>query len=287
MIEEYDNPYLMRLWGHITHGKMLRSRLILEIAGWNAQSVKLSAVVELIQLASLLHDDVIDNASLRRSKPSINELFGNQNAVMLGDALYSKAFYYLCDFATPIARSLSNAVCQLSSGEIWDVFLAQEVNGSLDVYFQMIEQKTASLIASSAECAAHLAGLDSKAYLHYGKCLGMAFQIVDDILDITQPQEVLGKPAMSDFKEGKMTLPYLLLQDKLEVWEQERLKAMCGVELDTEQREWVASQMQKHQCIKQSAAIAQKYANDAVELLPKPYNPKLDAIIASMVQRSF
>lgn len=287
LIAEFKNPFLGEMFSQISHGKMLRSSLVLAIAGKSKESLRLCAIIELIQLASLLHDDVIDESQMRRGKASLNACFGSKNAVMLGDALYSKAFYYLASFPTPIAQSLSNAVCKLSSGEVYDVCLSQSFNASIDQYYTMIEEKTASLIASSAECSAILAGLDGDAYFHYGKCLGIAFQIIDDLLDLTQTQEILGKPAMSDFKEGKMTLPYLLLYEKLGEKDKEKLKKMWQKELLKEEEQWIKQKMQEHQSIQKSRDIAFQFANDSLSKLKKPYNPKLKEVIESMLERSF
>ncbi|WP_027327566.1 polyprenyl synthetase family protein [Helicobacter pametensis] len=288
MIQDFHNPFLNQMFDQITHGKMLRSSMVLSIAPHNQMTIKLCAIIELIQLASLLHDDVIDESAIRRGKPSLNVQFGNKNAIMLGDALYAKAFFHLTSFPQEIAQSLSGAVCKLSNGEIYDVFLSQGFNASKEQYFLMIEEKTASLIASSAECAAILAGLESEGYLHYGKCLGIAFQIIDDILDITQSQEVLGKPSMQDFKEGKTTLPYLLLYENLPSLEaKEKLQNLCGKELSLDEKQWILDSMDQYQCIKQSQHLAQEIAKDSLSKLTSSYNPKLKEIINSMIQRSF
>lgn len=286
-IAEFENPFLQEMWAQISHGKLLRSSLILAIAGKNEQSIKLSAIIELIQLASLLHDDVIDGSQMRRGREAINARFGNQNAIMLGDALYAKAFYHLASFPTPIAKSVSHAVCKLSSGEIYDVFLSSSFNPSLERYYTMIEEKTASLIASSAECSAILAGLESQDYFHYGKCLGVAFQIVDDILDITQSQEILGKPAMSDFRDGKMTLPYLLLYERLDACQQDRLQNLCGKELSAQEEQWIRQEMQEMRILEESHRIAEQFGRDSIVGLKGSFNPKLEEIIQSILKRSF
>lgn len=287
LVGEFENPFLQEMFSQSSHGKMLRSSLILAIAGKNQESIRLCAIVELIQLASLLHDDVIDESQMRRGKESLNARFGSKNAVMLGDALYSKAFYHLAFFSLPIAQSLSNAVCKLSSGEIYDVYLSQSFNPSIDRYSTMIEEKTASLIASSAECAAILAGLESDSYFYYGKCLGIAFQIIDDLLDVTQTQEILGKPAMSDFKEGKMTLPYLLLYKKLDVFDKEKLQEMCGRGLSKEEERWIKEKMQENKSIEECRNLAFQISNDSLSKLKKPYNSKLKEIVGAMLERSF
>ncbi|MCE3046822.1 polyprenyl synthetase family protein [Helicobacter kayseriensis] len=287
LIKDFQNPFLEQMFSQISHGKMLRSSMVLAIAGKNQQSIELCAIIELIQLASLLHDDVIDESMIRRGQKSINASYGSKSAVMLGDALYAKAFYHLTFFDSLIAQSLSNAVCRLSSGEIYDVFLAQSFNPSKEKYCLMIEEKTASLIASSAECAAILAGLDAKDYFHYGKCLGIAFQIIDDILDITQPQEVLGKPAMNDFKEGKTTLPYLFLFEALDHEGRERLQGLCGKELNQDEKKWIKDHLEKYSCIEKSQQLAIGIAKDSLVKIKNPYNPALKEMIDAMIQRSF
>lgn len=287
LVLEFDNPYIQRLFSQISSGKMLRSRLILAIAGESKESIKLCSIIELIQLASLLHDDVIDDSLMRRGKESLNALYGSKNAIMLGDALYSKAFFHLSSFSAPISQSVSNAVCLLSSGEIRDVFLSQKFNPSMQEYLLMVEEKTASLIASSAQSAAMLVGLDEKAYYHYGLCLGIAFQIIDDILDITQSEQVLGKPSMNDFREGKTTLPYIKLYEALPQKEQEYLISLHAKEISEEQKQWLFSSFEKYHCIAESIAMAKQYAQSATSKLQKGYNPKLDEMIEAMIQRSF
>ncbi|MEA1913949.1 MAG: polyprenyl synthetase family protein, partial [Campylobacterota bacterium] len=193
----------------LAQGKMLRSKLILKIAGVDEHSIKLCAVVEMIHAASLLHDDVIDEADMRRGKPSINAMFDNKTSIMFGDILYSIAFTQLSQMDKRIAYTISNAVTLLSIGEMLDVELTNEFNTSYDAYLDMIYKKTASLIEASAKAAAIMANKDEEAFALYGKNLGLAFQMIDDILDITQDSSTLGKPALLDFVEGKVTIPYL------------------------------------------------------------------------------
>ena len=195
---------------------MLRSKLILKIAGQTKESIKLCAIIEMIQSASLLHDDVIDEADTRRGKPSINALFDNKTSIMFGDILYSKAFSELTLMDKQIAYTVADAVTKLSIGELMDVELANSFNSSYDLYFEMIYNKTASLIEASAKAAALLVQKDPTSFALYGKNLGLAFQMIDDILDITQDSQTLGKPAMLDFVEGKVTIPYLLLYERID-----------------------------------------------------------------------
>lgn len=287
LVGEFHNPFLEKMFEQISCGKMLRSSLILAISGKTQESLRLCAIVELIQLASLLHDDVIDESAMRRGRKAIHSEFGNKNAIMLGDALYAKAFFHLSAYPQAVAKSLSDSVCKLASGEIYDVFLSQEFHTSKEQYLLMVEQKTASLIAASAECAAILAGLNPYEYFHYGRCLGIAFQIIDDILDITQSQETLGKPSMSDFKEGKMTLPYLFLFEELGLDDQKKLQNLCGKTLEQSQEEWIKNLMQEKKSIQKAKDFAQEMTKKSLQELKKPYNPKLDEMVGLMLERSF
>ena len=215
LIKDCGYQRALDMFENISSGKKLRSKLILKIAGENQISLKLCAVIELIHLASLLHDDVIDDSTIRRGKPSINALFGSKNAIMLGDILYSKGFYEIVSLNPQIAKIISKAVLDLSIGEMMDVDLGSKFSPNLDEYLKMIELKTAVLIEAAARSAAIIAKLDESAYSIYGKNLGLAFQIVDDILDIVSDENKLGKPAFNDYKEGKTTLPYILLYNTL------------------------------------------------------------------------
>ena len=203
------------MYAKVPSGKRLRTKLILKIAGADENSVMLSCIVELIHAASLLHDDVIDEALTRRGVSSINATFGDKTAIMLGDILYSKAFYELTSFDVKIAKNISNAVTLLSLGELQDVQMGESFNSDLNSYMQMIYNKTASLIEASARCGALLCGKDEESFGLYGKNLGLAFQIVDDVLDVTQDSATLGKPSLNDFVEGKTTLPYILAYERI------------------------------------------------------------------------
>ncbi len=212
-IADLDDKEVSRLYHQLPHGKRLRAKLILKIAGPSLAVVKTAAVVEMIHAASLLHDDVIDDAYTRRSKPSLNALYGNKTAIMLGDILYSKGFLELNNISAEVSKMISNSVTQLSLGELKDVSLSKMFNTDKEIYLEMIYQKTASLMEACAGAAALLAGKDKHIYMTYGRNLGIAFQMIDDLLDITMDAETLGKPALHDFEEGKTTLPYIYLYE--------------------------------------------------------------------------
>jgi octaprenyl-diphosphate synthase len=207
-IDDLDSDFIKNFYKDISTGKMLRSKL-LHIITSSKDATKVSAIIEMIHLSSLLHDDVIDDATTRRGVETINSKYSNMHSIMLGDIFYSKAFFELTNFNQDIAKSISSAVTKLSLGELLDVELSKAINTDIDKYYEMIYLKTSALIESTAECGAILAKKDIKNYKIFGKNLGIAFQIIDDILDITQDEKTLGKPSFSDFKEGKTTLPMI------------------------------------------------------------------------------
>lgn len=284
MVKDLAYERASKMFASLNSGKMLRSKLVLKIAGHSDRAIDLCAIIELIHLASLLHDDVIDDAMLRRAKPSINAQYGTKNAIMLGDILYSRGFMQLANFNPNIIIAISGAVCKLSVGELMDVDLSQNFNDNLQKYLQMIEYKTAALIQAASSSAAMLAGLNDKPYEIYGKNLGLAFQIIDDILDITGDEKSLGKPAMNDYKEGKTTLVYILLYQKLENTDKIKLKSLFKKELNPDELAWLKDKISKHNIITECKKIAHQYSQLAIQATP---NTELSSIAADMINRSF
>ncbi len=287
MVASLGDARSVELFHRVPKGKRLRAKLILKIAGVSDASLKLAAIVELIHAASLLHDDVIDDAFTRRGEDSINALFGNKTAIMLGDILYSKGFSELTFMPNEVAYSVSHAVALLSVGELLDVDLSHAFNDSEERYFDMIYKKTASLIEASAKAAALLAGKDATIYALYGKNLGLAFQIIDDILDITQSSETLGKPSLNDFKEGKTTLPYLYMYRKLSSSDQTKLLSLFQQELDEIQKIWIKTKMNETKALEDSIDYARKLGLEALEVIEKEEDVGLSTIIKDMIERNF
>ena len=276
----------LELLEKLATGKMLRSKLILKIAGVNEESIKLCAVVEMIHAASLLHDDVIDDADTRRGQPSVNALYDNKTSIMFGDILYSRAFTELSQMDKRVAYTISNAVTLLSIGEMIDVDLTNSFNTSYDLYLDMIYKKTASLIEASAKAAAIIAGLDENKYALYGKNLGLAFQMIDDILDITQDSATLGKPSMHDFVEGKVTIPYLLLHERVE--DKAKLESLYKKELNEEDSSWIKEQMQITNALNDSILQAKAISNEAIDAVIDEQNSQtLVMIMKAMIEREF
>lgn len=204
------NRHLLRI-----KGKMFRPTLLLLSAkvtdGLSPRSVTLGAVVELIHLATLIHDDSVDHSALRRGQPTVNALFSHQIAVIMGDYLYSRAITELVklDDLDPL-RVMSRVTNEMTVGEMREIVAHDVLDFTMDDYDRLIDAKTASLLSGACEVGA-LGGEPTArdALRDYGRYLGMAFQIVDDLLDYTGSADVTGKPAGLDLREHKITLPLI------------------------------------------------------------------------------
>lgn len=284
---ECDTKVVNELFTHLHTGKMLRSKLVQKIAGENEQTIKLCAVIEMIHAASLLHDDVIDDADTRRGNPSVNAIYDNKTAIMFGDILYSKGFSKLLEFEAKIAKKVADAVTLLSIGELLDVELSKDFNTNYDAYLDMIYKKTASLIEASAYSAAVLANKDENAYGLYGKNLGLAFQMVDDILDITSDSATLGKPAMHDFVEGKVTIPYLKMYAALSHDDKNKLKSLHKKSLNDEELAWLKSKFEQTNAVNESILQAKEVGLSGIMAIKSDNNESLVNIMKQMIERDF
>jgi octaprenyl-diphosphate synthase len=204
------NAHLLQM-----QGKMFRPTMLLlvdEAAGTlDPRSVDLAAVVELIHLATLVHDDSVDHSVLRRGMPTINSLFSHQVSVIMGDYLYSRAVIELVHLADlePL-RVLARVTNEMTVGEMRQLLAHDRLRYTDEEYTLLIRSKTASLLSGAAECGALSAAPEIRqAMARFGDALGMAFQIVDDLLDFTQPESVTGKPSGLDLREHKVTLPLI------------------------------------------------------------------------------
>src|SRR5262249_31614063 len=183
--------------------------------GSNYSSIRMATVMEFLHTATLVHDDVIDKAETRRNRPSINSEFGNQTAVLMGDWLYMSAFETsLAERSLPILDILTAVTRKMTEGELLQLTLLGRTDISEEQYFDVIARKTAYLFSACCEIGALLGGADARTQnmmRDYGMNLGIAFQLVDDLLDFTSHEEVLGKPAGADLLEGKVSLPLIFL----------------------------------------------------------------------------
>ena len=203
-------------------GKRIRPRLVLlfaEALGFEGpESYELAAIVEFIHTATLLHDDVVDESALRRGRATANAMFGNAASVLVGDFLYSRAFQMMVSVnRMRVLDVLADATNVIAEGEVLQLMNMHDPDLSVDDYLQVIRFKTAKLFEASARLGAVLAGAEAaveEACAGYGRSLGTAFQLVDDLLDYEGKSTELGKNVGDDLREGKPTLPLLLAMER-------------------------------------------------------------------------
>jgi all-trans-nonaprenyl-diphosphate synthase len=207
-------------------GKRLRPAIVLLIsrATMPNQEItpkhrRLAELTEMIHTASLVHDDIIDESELRRGVPTVHTSFGNRVAVLAGDFLFAQASWYLANLDNlTVVKLLSEVIKDYAEGEIQQGLNRYDTELSIDAYLEKTYYKTASLMANSSKAAGVLSGVSAEMAMNlynYGRHIGLAFQIVDDILDFTGSSDSLGKPAGSDLKSGNLTAPVLYaLQEK-------------------------------------------------------------------------
>ena len=212
-----DLPLIEQVSGHLLQmrGKMFRPTLALlasEVAGTpEPRVVTLGAVVELMHLASLVHDDSVDHSAMRRGLPTVNSLFSHQVSVIMGDFLYSRALEALVALGDlELMRVLTAVSTQLTVGEMRQLAAVESLAFTEADYESLIQAKTASLLSAACETGAMCGAMPHRGALRrYGDRLGMAFQVADDILDYTETASVTGKPSGLDLREHKVTLPLI------------------------------------------------------------------------------
>ena len=227
------NPMVQPVVRHVllAGGKRLRPLLTILTAramGYRDDDVyPLACSLEFLHSATLLHDDIVAGATLRRGRASAHVRFGSTHTILAGDVLLALANRLVAEYDNPeLTKLLSEALLQTATGEILEIAHLRDVDLPLDTYFSIITGKTAYLIQASCHCGAVLAGASPKlcqAARDLGHNIGIAFQLVDDALDYTSPATVSGKPTGGDLKEGKVTLPLLLYLQGLPFEERRRL----------------------------------------------------------------
>ncbi|MBG6079525.1 octaprenyl-diphosphate synthase [Rubrivivax gelatinosus] len=213
-------------------GKRMRPRLLLlfsEALGFRGpERYELAAVVELIHTSTLLHDDVVDESSLRRGRATANSMFGNAAAVLVGDFLYSRSFQMMVSVKSMrVLEVLAEATNVIAEGEVLQLMNMHDADLAVDEYLRVIRFKTAKLFEASARLGAVLAGASSEveeACADYGRSLGTAFQLVDDLLDYEGNSDELGKNVGDDLREGKPTLPLLIAMERGTAEERELIR---------------------------------------------------------------
>ncbi|BDI18292.1 solanesyl diphosphate synthase [Nostoc cf. commune SO-36] len=228
---------------------------------------RLAEITEMIHTASLVHDDVVDESDVRRGVPTVHSLFGNRIAILAGDFLFAQSSWYLANLDNlEVVKLLSEVIMDLATGEIQQGLNRFDASISIETYLQKSYYKTASLIANSSKAAGLLSEVSRETVEHlysYGRHFGIAFQIVDDILDFTSTTDTLGKPVGSDLKSGNLTAPVLFAlaqKPSLEVL----IEREFAQEGDLEQ---ALALIQDSQGIQQARDLAAHHAKLAIEHL--------------------
>ncbi|MBM3242592.1 polyprenyl synthetase family protein [Candidatus Poribacteria bacterium] len=251
-----------------------------------ADVYELAVAVELIHAASLVHDDVVDEACLRRGRESVNSKWGNRIAVLIGDYLHTKVLSILAarkshDAVMSIISASIQAMCE---GEIIHAFRKKDFDISQDDYFRIVDFKTGKLITASCTIGAYT-GTNNQMFIdaitEYAKHFGSAFQIVDDLLDFVGNEEALGKQPFNDFKEGKLTFPIIYTRDQCNKYDRENLKHVFNAAAHPEENiAWISELLSKYHAKQYCLKIAQAYANKAKSALKSlPASPAQNALL--------
>ncbi|MBT9447325.1 MAG: polyprenyl synthetase family protein [Hyphomonadaceae bacterium] len=257
-------------------GKRVRPMITLAAAhalgGANDATRMLAAAVEFIHTATLLHDDVVDESSLRRGRVSAHRVWGNSASVLVGDFLFARSFTLMVDADDlAVLAVLSNASSTIAEGEVLQLSSANDASASLDHYMRIISAKTAALFAAAARVGAmstKCTPAEADAFETYGRNLGLAFQLVDDALDYGGASAVMGKNLGDDFREGKITLPVILARETGD--DEERAfwaRVMGGGEHRPADFEHALAILRKRNSITRTLDFARVYANAARDAL--------------------
>lgn len=293
------------IFDHIlaNRGKQLRPILIIlcrKALGYrmHKETYMLGAAIELIHCASLLHDDVVDTATLRRNKPTVNKLWGNKASILIGDLLYSKAFklIYMAKNIKAI-EIIADATNIMAEGEMMQLENEKIINVSIERYIEIISKKTAKLFQASCLIGAHENNRDNEnntiikdALSKYGYHLGLAFQLIDDILDYSNPTDKLGKNTGEDLKEGKATLPLIYAYNHCKEDDQKIIEKALR-ENSSAYFESVKKIIVKTKALEYTKAIANKHINFAKLSLESinfsAYKSALENLATFTIERTF
>ncbi|HDZ24718.1 MAG TPA: polyprenyl synthetase family protein [Desulfobacteraceae bacterium] len=253
-------------------GKRLRPLFFIlscELCGFHDEILyRLSTIFEYIHTASLLHDDVLDNANIRRKKPSANHLWGNHAAVLEGDFLYSKSFCVAVEAGNvSFLKLITDTTTQMAEGQILELLHTNDWNMNRDTYLDIINAKTAVLISAACAAGGILSSADPKeieALQKFGHLMGMAFQIMDDLLDYTSDQAVFGKPVGKDIREGKITLPLIYALEGMSDEEKKLIQELFEQrEPSNEEYQDLIDLVRRNGVLQKVQTDAQKYVDEA------------------------
>ncbi len=282
-----DDPYLTEIAGHLigAGGKRLRPVLTMVAAAAGGCAVNEDVItggisVELVHIGSLYHDDVMDEAEVRRGVPSVNARWGNLVAILSGDFLLSRASELAASLGTEVAALLANTIGRLCEGQVGELKTAFSIDRSIAAYESSINGKTASLLATAARIGGLVADLPRnqiEALTAFGDNYGMAFQLIDDVLDLTATDEELGKPAGNDLVEGVYTLPVLRALADADIGTE--LAPLLGGVIDTGTRDKAREMVRGSDGISYTIDRARDYVARGVDAMGAlPATPARDAM---------
>jgi octaprenyl-diphosphate synthase len=279
-------------------GKRLRPILVLLasklVGGVTDGSIRMAAVVEMIHTATLVHDDVIDTAKTRRGRPSSNTIWGNHTCVLAGDWLYMQAFHIALRERNFHVLDLLIALTQMMvEGELLQLELIGKINISEADYMELVDRKTASLFSACAKLGALTGGADEATEARMGEFswnLGIAFQLVDDVLDFTSHEKVLGKPVGSDLREGKVTLPLIYALEDATAEERSMVEAVLkDGNYDRVPFSKILGMIERHRGFERVRERAQAFTDKArsivTEFPESPYQRALTALTDLVTER--
>ena len=278
-------------------GKRMRPMLhLLTAKACNApddKMIPLAAIIEFIHTATLLHDDVVDESSLRRGKATANAVWDNATAVLVGDFIYSRAFQMMVKLENPsVMQILADTTNTIAEGEVLQLQNKGSTTLSEDDYFKIIECKTAKLFESACELGAVISQCETHyqtAYAHFGRCLGMAFQIMDDVLDYSASAQELGKNIGDDLREGKVTLPLLHALNHLPWLKARKIKKMISAPQSIDHKA-ILKALEETKAIDYAKHVATEYADRAIhelsQLPDSPYHLMLNQLADFAVNRT-
>jgi len=281
-------------------GKRLRTALTLLAGKFNQYRfddlLLLSVAFEMVHLATLIHDDIVDEASTRRGHATVNAVWGDKIAILLGDYYFAKTAGLIAEIKDPrIDHLLSDTVATVCEGAIMEMMATGRIDLTVEAYYQKIQSKTACLIAACSKGGAivsHASNEEIELLHTYGMNLGIAFQIVDDILDYTQDQPTIGKPAGNDLRQGMVTLPliYALQTSSVNGHQQQVQTLLNGQEKNEKDILDVLNWVTHTNGIERAQGDAQTYANKAREALhhfpTSPNRDHLDNLIDFVIERT-
>ena len=260
----------------LSGGKRLRPALLIltcSMLGGNRQTgTLLAAVIEFIHTATLLHDDVVDEADMRRGLAAANTIWGNEASVLVGDFLFAMAFDMAVDQGSMATlKSISTATRRLAEGEILELMKTADIATSREDYIKIIDGKTAILMATACEVGAITAAatVEQQAKMkEFGHCLGIAFQMMDDILDYNSCEENLGKTIGIDLEEGKVTLPLIHTLQQSQPEERERINEIITSDyVSRDDFDFVHALMTKYKSLEHTTTEAENYLKRAHSIL--------------------